>query len=291
MRLSPAYRTLRLIRQNGGVGVYDAWSVDRGCRCIAKVLRGGRFARPAERRALRAEAALLLSLSHPHIVRGYELLERPRMALIMETLPGETLAHLIRRMRRLDARDVATLGRQLCSALHYLHGVGVLHLDVKPSNIVCHGGIARLLDLGIARAPGRGVPGIGTAAYMSPEQIRGGILTAASDVFALGVVLFEAATGSPPFRSDGDRDRYEQLARRATSVGAARPVPLALSEAIDASLEPEPARRPPLGVILRALEWVSPPVEPEARPPRTGRSRVLAPSRRAPEALVAADGG
>ncbi|WP_242342791.1 serine/threonine-protein kinase [Anaeromyxobacter terrae] len=259
MRLSPAYRTLRLLRQNGDVSVYDAWSLERGCRCVAKVLRGGRFDRPAGRRALRAEGTLLLSLSHPHIVRGYELLEHPRVALIMETLPGETLSHLLRRRGGLAARDVAMLGRQLCSALHYLHGVGVLHLDVKPSNVVCHGGIARLLDLGIARPPGRGVPGIGTAAYMAPEQARGGLLTAAADVFSLGAVLFEAVTGSAPFRSDGDRDRYEQLERRATRVRAVCRVPAALSEAIDASLEPEPARRPPLPRVLSALERVTPP--------------------------------
>ncbi|BDG05168.1 serine/threonine-protein kinase [Anaeromyxobacter oryzae] len=260
MRLSPAYRTLRLLRQNGDVGVYDAWSVVRGCRCVAKVLRSGRFDRPAGRRALRAEAALLLSLSHPHIVRAYELLQRPRLALIMETLPGETLSHLVRRTGPLRPRDVAMLGRQLCSALHYLHGVGVLHLDVKPSNIVCQGGLVRLLDLGIARAPGRGVPGIGTATYMAPEQARGDFLTAATDVFALGAVLFEAATGAPPFRSDGARNRYEQLERRAPRVGTVRRhLPTALSETIDSSMEPEPARRPPLPVIRRALERVSPP--------------------------------
>ncbi len=259
MRLSPGYRTIRLIRENDDVRVYDAWSMARGCRCVAKVLRGGRFDRPAGRRALRAEATLLLSLSHPHIVRAYELLERPRVALIMETLPGETLSHLIRRTRGLAARDVATLGRQLCSALRYLHGANVLHLDVKPSNVVCHGGIVRLLDLGIARAPGRGSAGIGTASYMAPEQATGGMLTTATDVFALGAVLFETATGTRPFRSDGARGRYEQLERRAKAVGAARRLPPALSEAIDAALEPEPARRPSLEVILRALERVSPP--------------------------------
>jgi serine/threonine protein kinase len=257
MRLTPAYRTLRLIRQNGDVRVYDAWSVERGCRCVAKVLRGGRLDRRG-RRALRAEASLLLSLAHPHIVRAYELLERPRLALILETLPGETLSRVLRRARALHPRDVATLGRQLCSALEYLHRAGVLHLDVKPSNVVCHGGIVRLLDLGIARAPGRGVPGIGTATYMAPEQARGGMLTAATDVFALGVVLFEAATGARPFRSDGDRDRYEQLVHRAPSVGAVRRLPRALCEAIDASLDPDPARRPPLRVLRRALERVAP---------------------------------
>jgi serine/threonine protein kinase len=250
----PRYRLLRLLRQNQDVGVYDAWSEERTCRCIAKVLRGGRFDTMRGRRELRREARLLLSLTHPHIVRGYELVERPRLALIMETLPGETLTHVLRSQFRLHQRDLALLGRQVCSALQYLHGRGVLHLDVKPSNVIVHGGIARVLDLGLARPPGHAEPGIGTDPYMPPEQVRGGRLGPAADVFALGTVLFEAATGKRAFDSDGSRRRWRQLESRAPRVRTLRRLPASMAEVIDACLEPEPSRRPPMAAVAAALQ-------------------------------------
>jgi len=248
------YRLLRLLRQNDDVNVYDAWSEERCCRCIAKVLRGGRYDTVSGRRALRREARLLLSLTHPHIVRGYELVERPRPALIMETLPGETLSYVIGHGRRLHPRDLTLLGRQVCSALQYLHRHGVLHLDVKPSNVIVHGGIARVLDLGLARPPGRAEPGIGTDLYMPPEQVRGDELGPPADVFALGAVLFEAATGARPFDSDGSRHRWQQLELRAAPVRSLRRLPAEVAEVIDACLDPEPAQRPAVEPLSRALE-------------------------------------
>ncbi|HYS83014.1 MAG TPA: serine/threonine-protein kinase, partial [Anaeromyxobacteraceae bacterium] len=218
MELAPGYRGLRLLRRNGRIAVYDAWSEARGCRCVVKMV--DRRGDAHDRQELAKEGRLLLSLTHPHIVRAYELLRRPRTALVMETLPGETLGHAIRARGRLDARDVAQLGVQLCSALQYLHGQGVLHLDLKPSNIVCCAGLARLIDLGLARRPGRGSAGVGSAPYLSPEQARGGWLSEASDVFGLGAALYHAASGRAPFRGDGRRG-YQQLRMRARVNDAA----------------------------------------------------------------------
>ena len=138
--------------------------------------------------------------AHPHIVRGYELLDDGPIA-IMETLAGETVAHLLDRgAPRPD--EVAWLGLQLASALRYLHRHGLLHLDVKPSNIIADAGRAVLIDLSLAREPGRYRAGLGTWCYLSPEQARGEHLTTAADVWGLGTVLYEAVTGEPAFEDD-----------------------------------------------------------------------------------------
>jgi len=251
VNLVPGYRALRLLRNGEATAVYDAWSEERGCRCVLKVLRPRRAGRDGER-ALEAEGRLLLALSHPHIVRAYALVRRPRVALVLETLPGETLSHLLgRRRRRLAAADVAQLGLQLASALRYLHQAGMLHLDLKPSNVVCHAGLAKLLDLGIARSPGPGRRGVGTAGYLAPEQARGGALTAATDVFGLGGVLYEASTGRAAF--DAAPRHRTQRAGPARPVSAERRLPPLLAHAIDASLSLDQAARPSLDELARAL--------------------------------------
>ena len=125
---------------------------------------------------------MLIELTHPHLVRGYELLEVGRTPVsiepsstagpvhVMETLTGATLSSLIETEHPdgMDPDDVAMLGLRLCSMLHYLHGRGVLHLDLKPSNIVFKAGTAVLLDLSLAQPPGRCAAGIGMHEHMAP---------------------------------------------------------------------------------------------------------------------------
>ena len=100
------------------------------------------------------EGELLATLAHPHLVRGYELVSAPRLAVVMETLTGATLAALIEDPR-LGVVDTALLGRQLVSVLGYLHRRGWVHLDVKPANVVVQAGRAVLIDLGLASPPGQ----------------------------------------------------------------------------------------------------------------------------------------
>lgn len=252
------YRTLRLMRTGGSVDVFDAWSDERGCRCVVKLMKKSREGRSKARAQLRLEAELLLSLSHPHIVRAYEYFETPRVALVLETITGETLSHMLRSTRRrLAARDVAVLGLQLCSAIRYLHAKGYLHLDLKPSNVIVQAGLARLIDLGIAAKPGRGVAGIGTDLYMAPEQARGDVLTTATDVFSLGAVLYEAATGKRAFQSDAKRGHFDQLVRRADLVAAHRKLPDGMSAMIDRCLTPEAEKRPSIDALIRELKRVA----------------------------------
>jgi serine/threonine protein kinase len=254
--IGPGYEVIEHLARSNVLDVYDVWSDERACRCVAKTLRPECAEHARARRALLAEGRLLERLRHPHIVTGYETLTRPRPVVVMETLGGETLAHLIENRRRpLSARELAFLGLQLTSAVGYLHRHGVLHLDLKPSNVVAEAGRAKLIDLSVARAPGRLKPGIGTWCYMAPEQARGGAVGPAADVWGVGVVLWAAACGDTPF---GDESlEYPQLEQAAPPVNARRRLPRALAEVIDGCLKATPAQRPSLADLAGALTGVA----------------------------------
>jgi serine/threonine protein kinase len=246
---APGYRVIEHLSRTRRLDTYEVYSEERACSCVAKTLRPDRRGDARARAALLAEGERLIAFTHPHIVRGYEVLTEPEVVAIMETLDGETVAHLIDRHEHgLPVADVAWLGIHLASALRYLHRHGLLHLDVKPANVVADGGRAKLIDLSLARPPGRYRAGLGTWCNLSPEQARGTDLGPAADVWGLGTVLYEAATGEAAF--DGD-DEYPQLVAPAPSVSGRVPDPLA--EAIDACLAPEPADRPGLDDLLERL--------------------------------------
>ena len=252
--IAPGYEAIAHLHRSNNFDVYDAWSEERASRCIAKTPIPDLVEDKKLTRGLIREGRLLRKLTHPHIVRAYETIRAPRPALILETLTGATLAYLIDTApRRLPLTDIAHLGLHLCSAVHYLHLHGILHLDLKPSNIVSECQRAKILDLSIARRPGRGQRGAGTRNYMAPEQARGGYVGPAADVWGIGAVLFEAATGELPFGAPEDEDRFEQLERRAEPVRSYRRVPAAFNYLVGSCLEPEPARRPALGELADAL--------------------------------------
>jgi eukaryotic-like serine/threonine-protein kinase len=239
--LAPGYRVVEHISRGRPLDVYDAWSEARRTRCVAKRLRPDCAGDAGARRRLLAEGRLLRRLSHPHLVRAYDVVERPEPTVVLEPLPGDTLDRLLHEgPGRLPPAGVAGLGRQLASAVAYLHANRVLHLDLKPSNVVVHAGRATVIDLSVARPPGRRVRrGLGTPAYMSPEQARGGHVDEKADVWGLGCVLYEAATGVAPF--DDDPESGE---RSAPPVGARRRLPRHIGRAIDGCLALDPARRP-----------------------------------------------
>ena len=245
------YTVIEHLSRTRRYDTYEVWSHERACSCVAKALRAERSDATD---ALRAEAELLLELRHPHIVRGFEMLDGP--VLVMETLPGETLAHLLA-SRSLDDDEVAWLGLHVASALQYLHGRGFLHLDVKPSNVIASDGRAVLIDLSLARPPGRYKPGLGTWCNLAPEQARGDELTAAADVWGLGTVLFEAATGRAAFEDDAEATSWatgDQLDAGFPQLdGPAPPATGALATAIDACLAPDPADRPSLPELAAEL--------------------------------------
>ncbi|MFK4228081.1 serine/threonine-protein kinase, partial [Streptomyces sp. NPDC019890] len=199
---APGYEVLAHLARTGWLDLYDSWSEERGCRCVVKMVRPDRRHEQRLRDRLLQEGTWLRAFTHPHLVRAYESVESPEPLVVLETLTGETLSHLIHRLpRRTAAEDVALLGVHLCSAVHYLHGQGLLHLDLKPSNVVVDCGHAKVLDLSVARPPGIAPAGVGTFCYLAPEQARGGPLSAAADAWGIGVTLYEVATGDVPFDS------------------------------------------------------------------------------------------
>ena len=180
--------------------VYSVYSRQRATLCTAKLLRPSRAHDEQELHQLLTEGGLLTTFSHPHLVRGYEVIHGPiGPAVIMETLSGATLSRLVLDNGHISDPDVAVLADQLTALLHYLHGQGVLHLDLKPSNIIATGGIARVIDLNLAHPIGTRAVTAGTFEYKAPEQITGAELTPATDVWGFGGVLYRAITGRRPF--------------------------------------------------------------------------------------------
>ncbi|MFF7973162.1 protein kinase [Streptomyces sp. NPDC007905] len=271
------YEVLAHLARTGWLDVYDAWSDERGCRCVIKVVRPDHQGEERLARRLLREGRWLREFTHPHLVRAYETFESPEPLVVLETLTGETLSHLLDRVRRRPAAaDVALLGIQLCSAIHYLHGQGLLHLDLKPSNVVVDRGHAKVLDLSVARPPGPAPAGLGTFCYLAPEQARGNPLTAAADVWGIGITLFEVACGGLPFDCDGpvgepyggdeaDGDgsgcpdkRYPQLEQTAPPIGSRRRLPAALAAAVDGCLRADASCRPTVAELAAALEAALP---------------------------------
>ncbi len=251
--LVPGYEVIAHLSRGRALDVYDAWSLERDSRCVAKVVRPDRR-EPRVRRRLTREGERLLDLAHPHLVRAYELVRRPRTVLVLETLDGETVEHMIETAtRRLAIADVAHLGLQLCSAIQYLHGHGYLHLDLKPSNVIAHKGQAKVIDLSICRRPGSVPRGSGTPAYLSPEQARGGRAGAATDVWGIGATLYEAATGERPF-PEARSGHYPQLSGAAEPIGRRRRAPKRFASLIDSCLAPRQEDRPEVVELADELD-------------------------------------
>ncbi|HVB05534.1 MAG TPA: serine/threonine-protein kinase [Acidimicrobiales bacterium] len=187
----------------GGMGdVYRARDLRLGRNVAVKFLRDAPTADP---RRFEAEWRTLASFSHPHLVRLYDAGESEgRAFIVMELIEGETLAAALLR-GPLPSDHVARVGDAVARALAYAHGKGVIHRDVKPSNILigeddgvwlADFGVARLLDTTGLTATGHA---IGTPAYLAPEQVEGSAVGPPADVYALGLVLYEALTGKRSF--------------------------------------------------------------------------------------------
>ncbi len=245
----PHYEAIALIRRGHRLDVYDAWSVQRGARCVVKVVRPDRLKEAHTQRLLRREGQLLTTLGHPHLVRAYEVVEVPQVAVVLETLTGPSLSAVLDARHRLIPRDVVLLGAQLASALAYLHGHGWVHGDVTAGNIILEGGSAKLLDLSLSGPPGPVRAGSGTRGYRSPEQSAGTQQSAATDVWSLGAVLHEALTGRTPDDQGrlSVRDRLA-AARRRTGVSTT------MTQLIGNCLREEIAERIPLADLRTTLD-------------------------------------
>ncbi|MCY1716701.1 serine/threonine-protein kinase [Microbacterium sp. SL62] len=296
------YRLGRLLGRGGYARVYEA--VDTALeRTLALKIIDGDGADASDVARVRSEIRLLASLSHPSLVTLYDAkLDAQPAYLAMELISGPTLTDRIAR-GPLPGPEVARVGREIAEAFAVIHGRGIVHRDVKPSNILirpaAHTGEtprATLADFGIASLVGatrvtRADTVIGTAAYLSPEQARGMPAAPASDVYALGLVLLEALTGSRPF---GSRTPHEALAARLVSPPEIpAQIPAAWREVLEKMTAIEPSERPDatgLIVALRTLSGVAVPpplpstpaaaVTTAALPGSTAPTRVFEPSAR-----------
>ena len=151
------------------------------------------------------EARLAAALNHPHVVSVFDLVDEDEVRwLVMEYVDGQTLGERVRTSGALDAREAARLLAQTADALVEAHEHGIVHRDVKPSNIMITGATAKLNDFGIARSsddPSLTQTGLvtGSPAYLAPEVASGSSATPASDVWSLGATLYHAVTGRPPY--------------------------------------------------------------------------------------------
>jgi hypothetical protein len=267
------YRLLRRLG-SGGMGVVFLARDERLQRDVAVKRIALDGAEGLDQRAER-EAIAAARLSHPGIVALFEAgRDDEAVYLVSELVRGRTLSELERR-GELSDRDVLRIGITLCDALEHAHARGVIHRDVKPSNVLCPevpdegGGVAKLADLGIARladadALTRTGDIVGTLAYMAPEQARGEPLTGAADAYALGLVLYEALAGVNPIRAGNAAATVRRVGMRVPPLGGARgDLPPALSAAIDAMVEADPRDRAPLGELREALADALPAVDDE----------------------------
>lgn len=252
----PGYEVVALLSHGRRIDTYDVYSRERDCRCVVKILRADRCNESRVREDVIQEGTLLRHLTHPHLVRGYEVVHKPVPAMVLETLSGATLGALIEDSP-LSVSDSATLGLQLVSVLGYLHRQGWLHLDVKPANIVVESGRATLIDLSLAGRPGSGRPGAGTRGYLSPEQAMGENLSPASDVWGLGVTLLESLTDEMPFGDEatwGSRRRLPLIGRRAPAAPRLAPgLPGAYEDLLRRCLDQRPGARPSLDQVRSSL--------------------------------------
>lgn len=254
-RLGGRYRLLGRLHRSNHFDVFDAWDDVRWARCVVKTPRPDRRAAPATARTLRREGRRLMRLEHPHLVRAWDIGDDPVPYVVLETLTGQTLARHVEASEPLDAVSTAWLGVHLVSACRYLHAHGLLHLDLKPANVVADGARAVVLDLSVARPPGRMRAGLGTWCYMAPEQARGGDVGAAADVWGIGMVLFELVTGEQALADvPGDTP---QLGGRPPALRTVRRIAGPLAGTVDACLRADPRDRPTLPELGAALTRVT----------------------------------
>jgi eukaryotic-like serine/threonine-protein kinase len=206
----------------------------------------------------RREALAVAKLIHPNIVQVYDTgIDEGRHYIVMEYVQGRSGAQILQRQGPLDAETMAEIGAQSCAGLDYAHRRGIIHRDVKPGNLMVVGGpvgggemTVKLTDFGIARAVEQTRitqvgSVVGTAAYLSPEQVRGEEATPATDVYALGVVLYQFLTGRLPYEGS----TLAELAVRQQNERPLPPstynseVPETLGAVVLRALEGNPARR------------------------------------------------
>src|SRR6185503_13357615 len=247
--LADRYRIVGLLGRGGMGEVYRADDLKLGQPVALKLLPRHLAADPARLARFHAEVRNSREVAHPHVCRVYDIGEADgQLFLSMEYVDGEDLASLLRRIGRLPPAKAVEIARQICSGLAAAHDRGVIHRDLKPQNVMLDGqGRARITDFGLAVRENEESSGTaGTPAYMSPEQLTGQPATVRSDLYSLGLLLYELFTGKRAFEASTlaewhRKHGHEQPTSPSMHTGDLDP---AVERVILRCLEKDPARRP-----------------------------------------------
>ena len=254
------YRIISLLGRGGMGEVYRATDLTLGQPVALKFLpnTGDGFERMLER--FQNEVRVARQVSHPNVCRVYDLGEFEGMPYMsMEYVDGEDLSGLLSRIGRLPADKALDIARKLCAGLAAAHDKGVIHRDLKPANIMLDKrGNAIIMDFGLAAVTNelRGAEArSGSPAYQAPEQLRGEEVTAKSDIYALGLVLYELFTGKRAYeaKSINDLIRVQEEAQFVSMTSIAADIDPGVEKAIRRCLNPVAAQRPSSALSVSGL--------------------------------------
>ncbi|HEY8563472.1 MAG TPA: serine/threonine-protein kinase [Pyrinomonadaceae bacterium] len=293
--LENRYRIIGLLGKGGMGEVYQAEDLKLEQTVALKFLPDELERNDDALKRFIGEVRTARRVAHPNVCKVFDIGEtRGRHFLSMEFIRGDDLSSLLRRIGRLPSDKAVEIARQLCLGLHSIHEAGILHRDLKPANVIIDNrGRARITDFGIAGFEGELKESeirVGTPAYMSPEQITGREVSARSDIYSLGLLLYEIFTGKPAFEADSI-PKLIRKHQRETPTGPSVFVPdldPLVEQVIFRCLEKNPAARPasalqvalalpggnPLEAALAAGETPSP--EMVAAAPKKGALRPAA---------------
>ncbi|AYF74682.1 serine/threonine protein kinase [Nocardia yunnanensis] len=293
--IADRYRLQRLIATGGMGQVWEALDTRLDRRVAVKVLKAEFSTDPTFRQRFRTEARTTAQLNHPGIASIYDYGETQDPSggeiayLVMEYVQGEPLNAVLSRLNRLSVAQGLDMLEQTGRALQVAHLAGVVHRDVKPGNIlVTPTGQVKITDFGIAKAVDASPVTktgmvMGTAQYIAPEQATGEDATAASDVYSLGVVGYEAFSGARPFTGDGALTVAMKHVRE-TPPPLPADLPPNVRELIEITMAKDPAQRYATGgefadavAAVRSGRRPTPPGGIPVAPPMTGATRVLPP--------------
>ena len=273
-----------MLGTGGMATVWRARDEVLGREVAVKVLSPQYAADPGFLARFEREARHVAGLSHPRLVTVFDSgIDGGTAFIVMELVAGQTLRQVLDQTGTLPAGQAVTIAAAVCEALEVAHAAGLVHRDIKPANIALAGGEVKVLDFGIARADGsaggtrtQGV--LGTAAYLSPEQASGRQAGPQADLYALGCVLYEMLTGTPPFSADSAVGlAYRHVHEEPGPPSARRPgLPPQVDRITGRLLAKDPAARPSGAAAARAalLATLAPEVPAVLASPADGTAPV-----------------
>ncbi len=250
--LGKRYQLLEEVGRGGMAYVFRARDILLDRYVAIKVLREDYSHDPLFQERFRQEARAAANLSHPNIVTVHDFgMDGGKLYIVMEYVPGTDLKTILRQRGRFSVPEAVALIVQACAGIGYAHRAGLVHCDVKPHNmLVTPDGRLKVTDFGIARAlvslhPAEEDVVLGSPLYFSPEQAAGQLPTPASDVYSLGVVLYELLAGTPPFRGETPQElaRLHMYADPTPIREYIPDIPEALEAIIHKVLSKEPSAR------------------------------------------------